>query len=242
MLYHAHHARHPEDIPFWIELAQKQGGPILELGCGTGRILIPLAEVCPSVFGLDNNSDMLNFLHQSLPDRLRSKVNIWLADLTAFHLSARFSLIALPCNTFSTLSREERHKMLTYVHHHLQPGGVFAACMPNPEYLAHLPAFAESEVEEIFPHPVDGEPVQVSSSWERTGKTFTIHWNYDHLLPDGRVDRTSAQARHYLESTQTYIKELSSAGYKTPILSGNFNGETYTSNAPYLIMLAARQS
>jgi len=242
VLYHAHHTRHPEDIRFWIDLAQKQGGPVLELGCGTGRVLLPLAEVCTPVFGLDNDPDMLNFLRQSMPEELRSKVNIWLADLTAFHLAARFSLIVLPCNTFSTLSSEERHKLLGRVHHHLQPGGVFAASMPNPEYLARLPASAESEVEEIFPHPVDGEPVQISSSWERTGNIFTVHWNYDHLLPYGRVDRTSAQAKHHLESPQTYITELTSTGFEAPRLLGDFNGISYTSSSANLILLAARPS
>ena len=132
--------------------------------------------------------------------------------------------------------------MLALVHHHLQPGGVFAASMPNPEYLARLPASAESEVEEIFPHPVDGEPVQVSSSWERTGNIFTVNWNYDHLLPNGRVDRISAQARHYLETPQIYIKELTSAGFEAPRLLGDFNGTSYTSNSTNLILLAARLS
>lgn len=241
-LYHAHHTRHPEDIPFWIELAQKHNGPVLELGCGTGRVLIPLAQVCSSTFGLDNDPDMLAFLRMSLPATLHSRVNIWLGDLAAFHLAARFSLIALACNTFSTLSREKRQKMLAHVHHHLRPGGLFAASMPNPEYLARLPAIAESEVEEIFPHPFDGEPVQVSSSWERTGRTFSIHWNYDHLLPDGRVDRISAQARHHLESPQIYIKELTSAGFVTPLLLGDFDGAPYVGSSPYLILLAERQS
>jgi SAM-dependent methyltransferase len=240
-LYHTHHSRHPEDIHFWVELARKQGGTVLELGCGTGRVLIPLAQVCPSTFGLDNDPAMLAFLRQSLPAGLRSKVNIWLADLTAFHLAANFSLIALPCNTFSTLSGEERFKMLAHVNYHLQPDGLFAASMPNPEYLARLPAVAESEVEEIFPHPFDGEPVQVSSSWERIGRTFTIHWNYDHLLPDGRVNRIPAQARHHIESPQIYMDELSSAGFGIPLLLGNFDGAPYTANSPHLIIVAARQ-
>jgi len=214
---------------------------VLELGCGTGRVLIPLAQVCPSTFGLDNDADMLAFLRRSLPSTLRSRVNVWLADLAAFHLEARFSLIVLPCNTFSTLSKEKRQKMLVVVHRHLEAGGVFAASMPNPEYLLRLPATAESEMEEIFPHPSDGEPVQVSSSWKRTGRTFSIYWNYDHLLPDGRVERTPAQVRHLLETPQTYIKELSSAGFEKPLLLGDFDGSPYASDSPYLILLATRQ-
>jgi ubiquinone/menaquinone biosynthesis C-methylase UbiE len=43
-LYHIHHNAHTEDLPFWLKLAQQQGGPVLELGCGTGRVLIPLIQ------------------------------------------------------------------------------------------------------------------------------------------------------------------------------------------------------
>ena len=43
-VYHAHHNRHLEDLPFWLDLAAQTGDPLLELGCGTGRVLIPLAQ------------------------------------------------------------------------------------------------------------------------------------------------------------------------------------------------------
>jgi SAM-dependent methyltransferase len=240
-LYHAHHTRHPEDIPFWLELAREQGGPVLELGCGTGRVLIPLAQVCPAIFGLDNDPEMLAFLNQSLTPIMRKRVKVWLSDLASFHLAARFTLITLPCNTISIISREKRQKTLARVYHHLQPGGIFAASMPNPEFLVRLSALAESEVEEVFPHPFDGEPVQVSSSWKRIGRTFTIYWNYDHLLPDGRVDRVQSQTRHLLESPQTYVQELVSVGFENPLLLGDFDDTPYSGNSPYLIILAKRQ-
>ena len=241
-LYHAHHAHHPEDIPFWIGLAQKQAGPLLELGCGTGRVLVPLAQVCPSTFGLDNDADMLAFLRRSLPPTLHSRINVWLADLAAFHLETHFPLIILPCNTYSTLPKEKRQKMLVLVQHHLEAGGIFAVSMPNPEYLLRLPATVESELEEIFPHPSDGEPVQVSSSWKRTGRIFVINWNYDHLLPDGRVARTPAQVRHFLESPQNHLEELTNAGFEKPLLLGDFDGSKYDNDSPHLILIASRRS
>ncbi len=76
--------------------------------------------------------------------------------------------------------------MLDRVSVHLNTNGVFSASMPNPEYLKRLPKNAEPEIEETFPHPLDGEPVQVSSAWTRTQNRVIITWFYDHLLPDGR--------------------------------------------------------
>ena len=56
-LYHAHHSRNLEDLPFWQELARQQGSPILELGCGSGRVLLPLARAGYNVVGLEREPD-----------------------------------------------------------------------------------------------------------------------------------------------------------------------------------------
>ena len=61
-LYHAHHGQYQEDLPFWLKLANQQGGPVLELGCGTGRVLLPLARGGFQTVGLDNDLEMLRFL------------------------------------------------------------------------------------------------------------------------------------------------------------------------------------
>ena len=53
-------------------------------------------------------------------------------------------------------------------------------------------------MDETFTHPVTGNPVQVSSGWQRTRSHFTVTWHYDHLLPDGEVERLTVQSRHDL--------------------------------------------
>ena len=59
LLYHAHHNRYKEDLPFWLELAARHGDPVLELGCGSGRVLLALAQDGYQVYGLDNDPGML---------------------------------------------------------------------------------------------------------------------------------------------------------------------------------------
>ena len=54
------------DVPFILKQVKKQGGPVLELGCGTGRLLFPLAEAGFPVTGVDNSSEMLNIARQRL--------------------------------------------------------------------------------------------------------------------------------------------------------------------------------
>src|SRR5713226_4481605 len=48
-----------DDLPFWINLARRTGGPVLEVGCGTGRVVIPLAESGAHVVGIDVSAAML---------------------------------------------------------------------------------------------------------------------------------------------------------------------------------------
>ena len=241
-LYQAHHIRHTEDLPFWLQLATRQSGPILELGCGTGRVLICLAHAGYTVYGLDHDAGMLSLLQLQAGADLAAHCLFFNADMAAFHLARSFPLILLPCNTLSTLPSGTRRATLAHVRQHLSPTGLFAASLPNPALLARLPRRAEPEIEEIFPHPIDGEPVQVSSTWQRSATHFTISWHYDHLLPDGCVERFTAQVCHELLPVESYQEEFRNAGLRIEILYGDFDQSPYTENSASLIVLAqARQ-
>jgi len=240
LLYHAHHSLHTEDLPFWLDLADRTGSPILELGCGTGRVSLPLVQSGHSVVGLDLDRAMLETLQQNTPPSLADRVHLLQADLTDFHLAAAFHLVLLPCNTYSTLIRDQRIAALACIREHLKKGGLFAVSLPNPTLLMRLPSHSSPEVEEIFPHPLDGEPVQVSSGWKRSGRSFLLSWHYDHLLPDGRVERLSAQVRHVLASTQTYLDEFAQAGLQVIETYGDFDRSVYVPESPSLIIIAAR--
>ena len=237
-LFHAQHSRHSEDLPFWLKLAVRQGSPILELGCGTGRVLNTLARAGYRVLGLDSDAGMLALLQrQAGPDRT-SCCHFFQADMAAFHLARSFALILLPCNTLSTLSAETRRAMLAHTRQHLSANGLFAASLPNPALLRRLPRQAGAEIEDIFPHPIDGEPVQVSSTWRRSAGFFTISWLYDHLLPDGHVERLTTEVCHALLPVETYADEFHQAGLRIEGIYGDFDQSSYTENSPNLILLA----
>jgi SAM-dependent methyltransferase len=239
LLYHTHHSLHMEDLPFWLELAGQHPGGILELGCGTGRVLLPLLQAGHWVFGLDNDLEMLRFLRGSLPSRRQGKAPVFLADMAHFHLAREFPLILLPCNTWSTLPPKKRQAALGCIRAHLAGGGVFALSLPNPAALAELPRRGEEEVEETFTHPHSGCPVQVSSAWRRSKGHFTVLWHYDHLLPDGQVKRLTAQVQHSLEQPKVYIWELEQAGLQIGAVYGDFDRSPYTAESPALILVAA---
>ena len=241
-LYHAHHSSNDEDISFWMDLAESRGGPVLELGCGTGRVLAHLALHGYQTFGLDHQRDMLSLLQKNLGGRQGPAPHVFQADMSAFRLAARFPLILLPCNTLSSLSPSHRSQTLKSAVEHLTQDGWFAASIPNPALLANLHEIGESEVEDYFPHPVDGEPVQVSSSWERRSEKFILRWHYDHLLPDGTVERLTVETRHEVQSIQAYTKEIREAGLEIRARYGDFDRSAYSSRSPNFIFIAGLAS
>ena len=239
-LQNIHLGLYSEDIPFWQELARQSSGPILELGCGTGRVLLPLAQIERPVYGIDNERGVLALLRSRITLNQKKYIRILQADTTAFHFDLHFGLIIAPCNTYSTFSNKTRRRTLSGVRFHLHEDGVFALSLPNPTTIKHLSARSEPEVEEIFAHPLDGEPVQVSSSWERSDRFITVQWHYDHLLPDGGIERSSTQIKHNLISTRDYLAEIRSAGFIINNTYGNYDRLPYRQDSPNLIILASK--
>lgn len=240
MLYHYHHQNFTEDLPFWEGLARWMGNPILELGCGTGRVLIPLAQNGHTVYGIDHSPAMLSFLKQRIPLDLQANIQLIEADMVDFAIEAEFQLVLLPCNTYSSFDKQARPKMLRCIFQHLKPGGVFAVSMPNPNLLAVLQTNDEPEVETIFYHPESGHPVQVSSTWERLDGAVNINWHYDHLLPDGKIERLTATVRHHLATMEDYVTEMIAAGFTIQSTYRNFETGPYKPDASYLIIVAKK--
>lgn len=229
-LYHIHHTTYLEDIPYWITLADQAQGPILELGCGTGRIFSLLREEGFPIYGLDYDPGVLHFLKTQ-----DTTAPVFLADMQYFNLNVSFPLVILTCNTYSTLTASQRQRTLQRVCAHLQPGGIFAASLPSPYDLIAMGDSEEAGAEDTFIHPESGNPVEVSSSWQSKGNQVTIYWHYDHLQPDGTVNRTTHSITHQLDQADLYIKEMEACGFEVQTF-GDFAGSPFDEEASYLIL------
>jgi SAM-dependent methyltransferase len=241
VLYHAHHLRHSEDLPFWLALARVKRTALLELGCGTGRVLLHLANAGLDVFGLDLDLHMLAYLQSQVALDRRPQIKIFQADFTRFHLARRFDLIILPCNTLSTLVTDLRLALFRCVYDQLSDDGLFAASLPNPILLRRMPRVGEEEVEDTFLHPLDNEPVQVSSAWVRDALYFNLTWAYDHLLAGGQVERTQVHVKHSLEPAAAYLQDLTDAGFPFVLSFGDYDGSLYRSRSAQLILIASKK-
>lgn len=239
-LYQAQHADYSEDIPFWLELARNQGEPVLELGCGPGRVLVPLANAGYSCIGLDNDLDMVLLLKNNILSQQLLGVKAIVADITSIPLSRTFPLIIIPCNTYSTLNKKTRETLLKYAFNHLTFGGVFTVSVPNPYLLINLDSTTEADFEEYFPHPITNYPVQVTWQIFKKRDCVLLIWHYDHMYPDGNVERLDIQVLHGLITKDQYLSEFEAAGLTVTSLYGDFLHSPYSEDSPYLIIMTQR--
>tara|TARA_B100000686_G_C16762876_1_gene959890 strand:+ start:1202 stop:1909 length:708 start_codon:yes stop_codon:yes gene_type:complete len=117
-----------EDIPFYLELSLEIGGPVLELGIGTGRVAIPIAEAGIDVIGIDSSQAMLDCcMHRSKAAGVYEHIDLRLGDLADPPVTEKVPLTIVPFRTYLHLSSDtERRKALQAVFDLLHPGGYLA--------------------------------------------------------------------------------------------------------------------
>jgi SAM-dependent methyltransferase len=134
--YTSTYARRIDDVAFYIALARRSRGPVLEYGIGNGRIALPIARHGVEVVGVDRSAPMLADLRERLarePDDVRARVRAVRGDMRTAKLHRRFPLVIATFNTVLHLYvREDVEAFLARVREHLAPGGRFVADLSVP--------------------------------------------------------------------------------------------------------------
>lgn len=137
------------DLALWRELAAECGGPVLELGAGTGRVALDLAGRGHEVTALDCDAALVAACAGRARDR-GLRLDAICADARSVALERRFALVVAPMQVVQLLEgARERAAMLARVLDHLAPGGLFAAALADP--LGGLAA-----ADSLPPHPDTG--------------------------------------------------------------------------------------
>ncbi len=149
------------DHEFYLGLARAAGGPVLDLCCGTGRLLVPLLEAGVDADGVDLYPEMLARARANAAARGHHP-KLYAADMSAFATPRPYSLVMIPFNAFAhNLTVEAQLNTLSCCHRHLARGGVLAfdVFTATAEMLRN-PA-AEPVLELEVAHPDDGHLVQL---------------------------------------------------------------------------------
>jgi SAM-dependent methyltransferase len=125
-----------DDIPFYTELAREANGPVCELACGTGRILLPLAKAGIEVTGIDLSQGMLDVLQAKLdkePRDVQSRVALRCADMRDCRFSQKFNLVICGFNSFlHLLATDDQLACLTSIREYLADDGLLCIAVFAP--------------------------------------------------------------------------------------------------------------
>lgn len=115
------------EVDFYIEEALDSGGSVLELGCGTGRVLLPIARAGVEIVGVDIAESLLGVLRKKLAAEdpaLRDRVEIFEANMCTLELGRHFAAVLVPYRTFQhLLDPIDQQQALRCIGEHLEPGG-----------------------------------------------------------------------------------------------------------------------
>ena len=222
------------DVQFYVAEARTAAGPVLELGCGTGRILLPIAEAGGEVIGLDLSPSMLGILHGKLakrPEDVQRRVQIVHGDMRTFALGRRFPLVIIPYRAFLHLMTvEDQMQALARVREHLPDGGRLALNVfdPNLEYIVarQLQGGAPRRMG-AFTNPDTG---RLTVTWESFEYDVARQILDGHFIFD-EYDATGAVvSKRYVPLTLRWIYQyemqhlLERSGFAVEALYGDFEG------------------
>lgn len=245
--YDLEHADYQEDIATYAGFAAGAGKDgVLELACGSGRLLLPLAASGSRVTGVDLSAAMLNLAREKVRAAgLEKRVRLIHDDMRTVRLDRRFDLVIVGLNSLMHLTDQAQQlETLRTAAAHLSPHGRLVVDLFNPEV-----ALPESQQEgQLFLHCLkvlpDGAHLLHFQSPKVDRAAQVVHMTnyYDEMPADGRVRRHFSPFNlRYLWAGELKLL-LEQAGLRVETLYGTYELDPYTSDSPRLIAVATPRS
>jgi SAM-dependent methyltransferase len=229
------------DLELYLPFCERVDGPVLEVMCGTGRVLLPLLRAGHTATGVDISEAMIDIARAKLEHaQLQSRGHAEVGDVRALALNQRFALAIIAMNSFMHLpTGTEQLAALRSIRKHLQPGGLLIIDLFNPDphelvadqgLLVHAKSFRSSW----------GSEVQkwVLRRTDFAQQTHYVEFMYDEIGPDRLVRRDVIPfTMRWLYQFELQLL-LQTAGFELEGLLGSYELDDYTSDSERLIAIA----
>lgn len=229
------------DVPFWQRLAAPVDGPILELGCGTGRVTFPLARDGAHMIGIDRSAEMLARAVARMR-RMRRRLDVKLVRGDIRHLpfpDRSFPLVMAPYGILQSLLRErDLAEALAAVARVLQRDGVFGL-----ELVADLPSWEEyKERVSLRGRRAGGTHISLIESvrQDRARRLTIFEQEFVERAHGARTRRRTFTLTFRTLSVAQMVKRLEKAGFTVSALLGDYQGGPWDARADVWIILARK--
>lgn len=241
--YDAENTDKTDDIPFYLSLAEEHGGPIMDIGCGTGRVMIPLAQQEYEVHGIDNEPAMLERGEQLRAQNplLVKHMTFHSGDVLTHKLDKKFKLMLVPYNGMMHFHDQDTQlAVLRRLREWTADDGLLVLDLPNAGE-----AFSTQDTESLvldrtFLEPESGHMVmqQSVSYLDRTAQLMRVTWIYDEITADGTLKRTFAPLVLYYYFYPEMKLLLERAGFEVEAVYGDTDYGPFEDGCQRMIILA----
>jgi SAM-dependent methyltransferase len=226
--YTSVYKRRIDDVQFYVALAERIGGPVLEYGVGNGRIALPLARHGTQVVGIDHSKAMLADLDARLaaePADVRARVKTRRGDMRSVRLGKRFPLVICPFNAALHLyTRDDVERFLAGVRKHLTPRGLFVCDLSIPVFEDLLREPGRAYHMPRFKHPTTGEVVKYVEHFDYDRARQVLFVSMD-FMPQKHPDKAwSTPLAHRQFFPQEWEALLHYNGFDVDKVEGDFFG------------------
>jgi SAM-dependent methyltransferase len=229
-------------VQFYVGMATKSGGPVLEYGVGNGRIALPIARHGIEVVGVDHSAPMLADLRLRLerePQAVRKLVHLRRGDMRSLDVGRRFPLVVAGFNTVLHLyTRQDVERFFAHVRAHLAPRGRFVCdlSMPEPSDLARRPE--QAHYAPRFRHPSDGRIVKNREhfDYDRVRQVLFVTMEFEPV--DAPEDAWITPLAHRQFFPCEWEALLHYGGFEVENVYGDFHGGPLTQNSDVMVWLA----
>lgn len=243
--YDAENADMVEDLPLYSELAEKYGSPILDVGCGSGRIMFHLAQEGHTCVGIDTSSQMLARAHRKILPSFANRVELIHNDVMDHQAPKQYQMILLAYHAFMHFETQEQQlSLLMQLAANLADDGAIVFDLPNAGIAFSSIDDQTITLERNFIEPESGHLVmqQSVSIIDRVTQHLYVTWIYDEMTEDGTVHRTLAPLtlRYVFHSELKLL--LAASGLRCLEVYGDYDRSPFMDGCPKLIALAVKQS